>query len=73
MEEIIICDCDCHQKGCSILHCMPCCSLTNSSYINSDGTIDKEEFGKAFKQVTGFPPTLSTKNGKPAYLHRIPG
>lgn len=37
-----LCDCECHKKGVSVRHCMPCCELTYVQYINKDGSIDNE-------------------------------
>ena len=36
----------CHRDGFLIMHCMPCCEYTYEKYIDKDGNIDMERYGK---------------------------
>lgn len=68
MNEILICDCECHVHGQSCMHFMACCELTYEKYINADGSFDKDAFGTSFKKVHGTQPTISVKDGMYVYL-----
>jgi len=40
-----ICTCMCHTKGShGVMHCVPCCSLTSKQYVNTDGSIDLNQY-----------------------------
>jgi len=45
-----ICECECHMKGKSIKHIMPCCSLAYCKYISEEGEIDFISWGKHFRR-----------------------
>ena len=49
--KIDICECACHRKNESILHCVPCCQMTYAKYINDDGSFDWVEVGKAIRRA----------------------
>lgn len=49
IEDIEICECECHKIGVPIRHCAPCCSLTYEEYI-VDGEIDMVLWAVAYRE-----------------------
>ena len=49
-NNIDICECECHTKGLSVMHCVPCCEFTYGKYIDNEGEIDYVEYGKLLRQ-----------------------
>ena len=49
LNTIPICDCTCHKIGVQMLHCVACCSLVYRKYINKDGSLNIEAYGKAVR------------------------
>lgn len=45
-----ICTCMCHKKGVDMLHCVACCPLCYAKYLNEDGSVDIEAYGKAVRE-----------------------
>jgi len=59
-KEKEICNCVCHQKGRSIMHCTPCCELTYHKYLNEEGVLNEEYYS----ELTEYDSTENSINKK---------
>ena len=62
MDEIKICNCECHGEE-NIMHCFPCCDFTYKNYLNEQGNVDIDKWCKLFIEANQTLPTVEEVRG----------